>query len=172
MVKAIFKRGVKYAEQVGDHSKSAYSVMFCGTAAGELLAPYVVYQGANTYPAWCIGGPPGTVYTATPSSWFNSFCFLDWFEKILLENAKRKEGKKILLGDNLSTHMSMEVIRLCRDNNIEFVCLPPNSTDKMQPLDVGFFGPMKTYWRQLLRAYRQEDPAAKLLDKKLFPRKL
>ncbi len=44
--------------------------------------------------------------------------------------------------DNLSSHVSLEVISLCRENNIEYVCLLPNSTDKMQPLDVGIFGPM------------------------------
>ncbi len=37
--------------------------------------------------------------------------------------------------DNLSSHVSLEAISLCRENNIENVCLPPNSTDKMQPLD-------------------------------------
>jgi hypothetical protein len=49
-------------------------------------------------------------------------------------------GKKLLICDNLSSHVSLEVISLCRENNIEYVCLPPNSTDKMQPLDVGIFG--------------------------------
>jgi len=42
--KALFKRGVKYAEQIREHSKSAISIMFCGNAAGELLPPYVVYK--------------------------------------------------------------------------------------------------------------------------------
>lgn len=89
-VKALFPRGYKYAEQVGDHSKSAYSIMFCGTAAGELLPPYVVYKGANTYPSWCQGGPPGTIYTATASGWFDAWCFRDFIEKIVLPNAKKK----------------------------------------------------------------------------------
>jgi len=78
----------------------------------------------------------------------------------------------VLVGDNLASHLSLDVITACRDNNIEFVCLPAHSTDKIQPLDVGFFGPMKQYWRQILRSHRKADPAAKLLDKKLFPRKI
>ena len=61
-VKAIFKRGVKYAEQVGDHSKTAISVI-CGSAAGELLPPYVIYKGENYYRAWGSNGPPGARYT-------------------------------------------------------------------------------------------------------------
>jgi hypothetical protein len=37
--KGIVKRGSKYPEEVGDYSKSAVSVMFCGLAAGEFLPP-------------------------------------------------------------------------------------------------------------------------------------
>ncbi len=59
-----------------------------------------------------------------------------------------------------------------REENIQFVCLPPNSTDKLQPLDVGFFGPMKSAWRKQLKAYADQDPTAKLLVKTEFPRML
>ena len=46
-VKAIFKKGVKYSEQIRENSKTAISIMFCGSASGMLLPPYVVYKGAN-----------------------------------------------------------------------------------------------------------------------------
>ncbi len=52
---------------------------------------------------------------------------------------------------------------------MEFVCLPPNSTDKLQPLDVGIFAPMKRKWREQLQKYAERDPAAKLLMKSAFP---
>ncbi len=55
--KALFRRGVKYAELVRDHTKNSTSVMFCGSAAGEMLPPYVVYKGANVYEAWSQRGP-------------------------------------------------------------------------------------------------------------------
>jgi hypothetical protein len=171
-VKAIFQKGVKYAEQVRDHTKSAISIMLCGSGAGVMLPPYVVYQGANVYDAWCSRGPVGSVYSATKSGWFDMFTFTDWFKKIMLPHAKRLPGKKLLIGDNLSSHISGEVISLCKDNDIEFVCLPANSTDKMQPLDVGLFGPMKQAWRTQLRAYADKDPSAKLLQKSMFPKML
>ena len=52
--------------------------------------------------------------------------------------------------------------------NIAYVCLPLNSTDKLQPLDVGVFGPMKHAWRNRLKAYSDKDPAADLLQKTEF----
>jgi hypothetical protein len=142
--------------------------MFCGCIR-YLLPPYVVYKGANVYDSWCTGGPKGTVYTSSQSGWFDMYIFGDWFKKIFLPHVRRLPGKKLLLGDNLSSHISLEVIELCKENNIAFVCLPPNSTDKMQPLDVGFFGPMKGKWKSQLQAYADRDPSAKLLLKTQFP---
>ena len=66
----------------------------------------------------------------------------------------------------------MKVIELCGEHNIEFVCLPPNATDKLQPLDVGLFAPMKSSWKKQLHKYKEEDPNAKLLYKTEFPRML
>ena len=71
---------------------------------------------------------------------------------------------------NLSSDISVKVIDLCRENSIEFVCFPPNTTDKLQPLDVGLFGPMKQSWKRQLWKYKAEDPSAKLLQKTEFPR--
>ncbi len=81
-------------------------------------------------------------------------------------------GKKILLGDNLSSHISEDVISLCRQHNIEFVCLPPNSTDKLQPLDVGYFAPMKAVWRKVLMDFKVANPKEASIPKAEFPRLL
>lgn len=152
-----------------DSTKSAISVMFCGSAAGKLLPPYVVYKGQNVYPAWCVGGVKGAVYSATKSGWFDTFTFTDFFKVILLPAVQLLPGKKLMVGDNLASHISLEVIDLCREHEIEFVCLPPNSTDKLQPLDVGVFGPLKRKWKEQVKRYKDQDPKANLLVKTIFP---
>ena len=167
--KALFRRGVKYAEKVCDHSKSAISVMFCGSADGKLLPPYVVYKAGNLYDSWCKGGPKGTRYNVTKSGWFDMPVFEDWFENSFLPEVRRLEGKKVLTGDNLASHISTNVIELCKQHNIEFVCLPPNSTHILQPLDVGLYGPMKAHWRSILRDLKERDPSAKPVNKVVFP---
>jgi len=92
--------------------------------------------------------------------------------EMFIPQTRRLVGKKLLLCDNLSSHLSVEVIEMCREHDIEFVCFPANATDKMQPLDVGVFGPMKSAWRFQLRRYSDYDPTAKLLNKAEFPRML
>ena len=66
----------------------------------------------------------------------------------------------------------MKNIKLSGENNIEFVCLSPNAIDKLQPLDVGLFAPMKSSWKKQLHKYKEEDPNAKLLYKTEFSRML
>jgi hypothetical protein len=168
MHKAIFKRGVKYAEQVRDHSKTSICVMVCGTASREMLPPYVVYKAGNIYQAWKQGGPREPTTPTLPLDGLTAASTLTFSSKCFCAHARRKLGKKLLIVDNLSSHISAEVIELYKAHNIAYVCLLPNSTDKLQPLDVGFFGPMKHTWRNQLKAYSDKDPAADLLQKTEF----
>ncbi|XP_025192477.1 uncharacterized protein LOC112592588, partial [Melanaphis sacchari] len=57
--KLIFQRGIKYPERVQNHSKSATSIMFCGSATGILLPPYFIYKANEMWQPWTEGGPKG-----------------------------------------------------------------------------------------------------------------
>jgi hypothetical protein len=61
------------------------------------------------------------------------------------------------------------VIQLCKENEVVFVCLPPNSPDKLQPLDVGVFGPLKAAWRRVLTSYKLKHPSQVGIPKVDFP---
>jgi hypothetical protein len=126
-------------------------------------------QAKNLYVSWTERGPKGALYACSSSGWFDSCLFEQWFFKLLLPILKRRVGRKLLIGDNLASHLSPAVIEACRRNNIQFVCLPPNSTDKLQPLDVGVFGPLKAAWRSILTAYKQQHPSQVGINKTDFP---
>lgn len=143
--------------------------MMCGPANGPMLPPMVTYKAQNLYTSWCERGPKGAMYTCSKSGWFGMFEFEKWFKDLLLPILKRKLGRKLLIGDNLAAHISPTVIDLCRENDIQFVCLPPNSTDKLQPLDVGIFGPLKTAWRRILTQYKARNPNVTGIQKTDFP---
>ncbi len=49
------EKGVKYAEQTRDSSKSIIYIMFCGCVDGTMLPPYVVYKAGNINPSWGVG---------------------------------------------------------------------------------------------------------------------
>ena len=82
---------------------------------------------------------------------------------------KKLEGKKIMIGDNLSLHLSTEVIKQCEENDIAFVLLPPGSTHILQPLDVSFFRPLKRAWKNLLEEEKNKHKGCFTLSKDSFP---
>jgi len=155
--------------QVQNTSKQAYSVMFCGSAAGTMLAPMIVYKAENLYPSWIKRAPKGTKFSVSPNGWFGAFQFEQFFFELALPYLRRKEGKRMMIGDNLSSHISPDVIQACKDNDIQFVCLPPHSTDKLQPLDVGVFGPVKKAWRKILDDFKVKHPKEAGIQKSDFP---
>jgi hypothetical protein len=81
---AFFAQGTKYHEQVMNHSKVSYSLMFCCSAAGQMLPPMVVYQSGtgSVYTSWTLDGPEGATYAASKSGWFDMSKFNQWFTQV------------------------------------------------------------------------------------------
>lgn len=169
--KVLTKRGRKYPEAIKNSTKAAVSLMICGNAAGEILPPYVNYKSDNLWTTWTEGGPPHARYNRSKSGWFDTSTFEDWFFTLLLPALRRQEGKKVLIGDNLSSHINVEVLKACKEHNIAFVALPPNSTHPTQPLDVAFFRPLKIRWRQILDEWKEtpEGQRSPTIPKNMFP---
>lgn len=173
--RVIVKRGCKHPDMIKNSTKGMISLMFCGNAAGELAPVYVCYKSdVVLYECWTEGAPPGTRFNRSKSGWFDGRVFEDWFEFLMLPILKKQSGKKLLIGDNLSSHISVRVLTLCEENDIRFVALPPNSTHLLQPLDVAFFKPTKVAWRAILNDWK-ETPVGRRensLPKPQFPRLL
>ncbi|KAE9543643.1 hypothetical protein AGLY_002039 [Aphis glycines] len=102
-------------------------------------------------------------------------CISEYFDNLqqfltaFLPHAKRQPGRKVLIGYNLSSHIQQEVIVECEQNDIDFVCLPKNSTHLTQPLDVGFFRPLKQAWRNALNEWKTQNTRLKAIPKASFP---
>jgi len=67
-------------------------------------------------------------YNRTSHGWIDAATFSEWFRSTFLPHAYRLPGRKLLIGDNLSSHFSPDVLKSCEENNIAFVCFSPNST--------------------------------------------
>ena len=73
--KVAIKRGTKYPERIMNSSKSSRSIMFAGTAAGELLPAYVVCKAENLWDTWTKNSPIGAWYNRSQSGWLDNACF-------------------------------------------------------------------------------------------------
>jgi hypothetical protein len=127
-------------------TKSSTTVKFCGNAANISIPPYVIYKAENLWSIWTENGPPGTHYNRTKHGWMDASTFENWFTSHRPPILKKQDGIKLLIGDNLNSHFNSNVLRLS-GNDIEFVCLSPNSTHFSQPLDTAYFRPLKMKWK-------------------------
>ena len=152
--KYVIRRGCKHPERVVNSTKSSISVMFCAAADGSVLPVYTVYKSTAMLHSWMLNGPPNARYNRSKSGWFDSATFTDWFFKVALRYLRRLPGRKVLIGDNLASHLTKDVIDSCQRNNIAFIFLPPNSTHLTQPLDVSYFAPLKQTWRIVLDEWK------------------
>lgn len=87
----------------------------------------------------------------SPNGWTDDFVSTQWFEESFIPQAtaRNTSGKPILLiFDGHSSHITDQIRELALNNNIHLFCLPPHTTHKLQPLDVGCFGPLQNAWRK------------------------
>lgn len=166
--KVLVKRGVKHPERCLDSSKMSISIMFACSASGVFLPPYIIYKAEHLYDSWTERGPKGARYNRSKSGWMDSNLFEDWFLSILLPYMKKLgPGPKAVIGDNLSSHLSQNVIKECQSNNIRFILLPANSTHLCQPLDVSVFRSLKAAWRKQLLQWKLSNKGC--VPKSQFP---
>ena len=88
----------------------------------------------------------------TAKGWTDNDTCLEWFRRTFIPQASmRRENPEetvILAMDGHESHKTPGMQRLALEHNIEFFFLPPHTTHRLQPLDVGVFGPLQRRWQQ------------------------
>ncbi|CAF2070950.1 unnamed protein product, partial [Rotaria magnacalcarata] len=124
----------------GGTGKAFTTVVVCGNAAGICLPPYTIYAAKNVNKLWCEKGPDRSQYKCSNKGWINEELFVDWFQNLFLVETANIARPLLLLMDNLSSHVSIKAIELAQQHQVVLMCLPPNTTHALQPLDVTTFG--------------------------------
>ena len=118
------------------------------SAAGRALDPLIVFSGKNLQSTWRgENALPGTYYGISDSGWMTTQLFAEWFQ---LFTKEVKERPLLLLFDGHLTHISIAVLEKAIQEDVTIIKLPPHVTDKLQPLDVACFGPLKREWEKTL----------------------
>ena len=150
--------------------KQRLTVMYCGSASGQMMPPFFVYpeprpRGYNPL----TGAQEGSDIAYTRKGWMDAATFslfIDHFDKYAGE-----ARPVLLLIDSVSSHVNCSVFEKAKEKGIELYRIVPNATHLMQPLDKGVFGPLKTKWHLVARKHERENPG-KSIGKEIFPEKL
>ena len=130
------------------------TVLACMNAAGQYIPPFVLFKGVRKRDDFMIGMPSGTQIAMTEKGWVTEEAFKLWLEHF---NRYRTKGKVILILDGHLSHTNLAVVDLCESLEIEMVLIPPHTSHALQPLDVSYFKPLKTYYHQQATVWQHSN---------------
>lgn len=128
------------------HKSRVTIVLSCNSDGSHILPP--CYIGNAETPRCFRGGAYSHVqqrYWAQANAWMDSKGFRTWLEWWHSQVKERSEGPWLLIMDNCGGHESSVDIP-----GLRIAFLPPRSTAKYQPLDLGLIGNSKVRYRSNL----------------------
>lgn len=135
--------------------KENLTTLICVNASGVVAPPLTIYKFQRLPKSYVESAPKGWSLGISDSGWMTAKNFYEYFANVfhpwLVEH--HYQFPIIVFLDGHSSHLSLQLSKFCRDKEIIIVCLPPNTTHLMQPLDVAVFGPMKKNWRKKVRQF-------------------
>ena len=102
------------------------------------------------------GALAGTTFRCSDSGWVNGELFMDWFK--LFTKMIPPARPILLILDGHASHISVEVIEYTQKNQIHMLCLPAHTTHLLQPLDVGVFKSLKSFYYKACKEYTTDHP--------------
>lgn len=85
-----------------------------------------------------------------------------------LTKAKARRSWRLILCDGHNSHISMEFLSYATKNRILVMVFPSHSTHTLQPLDVGIFGPLASYYSSQLSIVQQQSQGLLAIKKADF----
>jgi len=112
------------------------TVVGCCSTARHFIPPLIIYKGKCNKAEFADNLPPGSSVAMSDSGYITTDIFLKWLQHF---SQHKVPGKAILLLDGHASHVkSIAVIDLAVSYYITMVCLPPDTTHYLQPLDRAF----------------------------------
>ncbi|XP_076814279.1 uncharacterized protein LOC143460585 [Clavelina lepadiformis] len=135
------------------------TVICCMSAAGNFVPPGFIFPRVRMKEELKDGAPPGSMFTCQKKGWMNNDIFLEWI-KHFSQHAKPSQEERVLLildGHKSHTH-NIEALELASKSGVIMLSLPPHTSHRMQPLDLTFFKPLKTYYYQQIEQWLRANP--------------
>ena len=134
------------------------TVICCCNAAGAYLPPFFIFARKRMQDRLLDGAPPSSRASVSDNGRINGQVFLLWLQ-YFVEMVRPNENRKVLLLlDNHESHKYYPALEFARKNHVIFVSFAPHTTNKMQPLDVAVYGPIKKYFEQEINTFQKSHP--------------
>ena len=157
--KVIALKGKKQVGAITSAERGVHcTVVCCMSSSGTFIPPAVIFPRKRWKAELGDNGPPGTLNLVQENGWMTGDLFVSWLQHFAQYAAPSPQNKVLLLLDGHVSHKSYEAVKYARENGIIMVCFPPHCTHRLQPLDVVFFAPFKTYFNQETTLWLKNHP--------------
>lgn len=147
--KVLAQKGERHVAKAVSAERGVHVTIICAMCAdGSYIPPMFIFPRARKNPFWEKHGPCGALYECSKNGWSTADLFLVWLEHLFKTKRPSVNDPLLLILDNHFSHVSLPAIKFCETHNIVLVTLPPHTSHKTQPLDVVFFGPLKTEYNR------------------------
>lgn len=102
--------------------------------------------------------PPDTQCFSSDNGWINGSLFLKWLEFFVQNVRPSQDRPALLILDNHESHRSLEVINYARQNHVVMLSLPPHTSHRVQPLDVGVYSSFKEAFERQVSKWQKKYP--------------
>ena len=141
--------GSKRVEVVGAKDKRRITALFCCNMVGDFLPLQLIYKGKLS------GVTPSIVFlqsgiSLSPCRWSNEET-MEYIHTIIIPYVRARrtaEEPALIIKDNFKGQVTSKVIDLRTEHNIHHCLLPPNTTDRLQPLDISVNKPAKQFLKK------------------------
>ncbi|KAJ8950799.1 hypothetical protein NQ314_007785 [Rhamnusium bicolor] len=145
-VKIVSTKGKKQVSLAASAEKGELTTVVGIINAVGFAVPLVyIFPRIHHPDEYLINAPTSSIALGNHSGWMTSELFLNVLDHIQRQINCSKESKVLLLLDKYKSHTTVKAINVCRENGIILLLFPPHTSHKPQTLDVGVFGPFKTY---------------------------
>lgn len=155
----IAERGIKQVCRVTSAEKGTL-VTTCAfiSATGTALPPVMVFPRVHFKDHMLVGAPPATLGLAQPSGWMTAPLFVEVMNHFITHTGSSLDNPSLLILDNHESHLSLEAVTLAKSSGVTLLTLPPHTSNKLQPLDVGVFGPFQAFYRAAHDSWMSRNP--------------
>ena len=123
--------------------------------------------------------PPGWHVTYSKNHWSTEKTMLEYVDNIIVPyisaNRESDDQSALVIMDNFKGQVAPSIASMLEENNIQVCLIPPNTTDRLQQLDISVNKPAKHFLQQKFQEWYSEqilqqlDDASSMEDVELEP---
>jgi hypothetical protein len=145
-----------------------FSLLAIVNAAGQAIPPVITFEGKTLSVDYTAEDWKDILLCVQKNGYFTRDTLPGIFNHISFHTTNIPKPL-LLIYDGSQTHIDSEALIHAKSLGIEILCLPANTTHRLQPLDRSCFGPFSRKWKSACFNYRLHNNNQGIARKDIIP---